>query len=175
MQKRKRDQIEQQAEQLLKECGAYTLPVPIDRVVEKLGVTTEQSWLEDKISGVLLVENKRGVIGYNATHANVRQRFTIAHELGHYVLHCGHSTQTRLFIDRYVAFRRDDHSGDDQEESQANAFAASLLMPSRLVYEEIKKHDYDLDDENDLNALARRFNVSAIAMSFRLTNLGLLR
>ncbi len=48
-------------------------------------------------------------------------------------------------------------------------------LPARLVREEIKKHDLDLDDEDDLSALARKFNVSTSAMSYRLVNLGLLR
>jgi len=38
---------------------------------------------------------------------------------------------------------------------EANAFGAALLMPARLVREEIKKHDLDLDDEDDLSALAK--------------------
>jgi Zn-dependent peptidase ImmA (M78 family) len=80
------------------------------------------------------------------------------------------------FIDRYVAFRDDESSaGSDGEEVEANAFGAALLMPARLVREEIKKHDLDLDDEDDLSALARKFNVSTSAISYRLVNLGLLR
>lgn len=81
-----------------------------------------------------------------------------------------------MFIDRYVAFRDDKSSeGSDKEEVEANAFGAALLMPARLVREEIKKNDLDLDDEDDLNALAKRFNVSTAAMSYRLVNLGLRR
>jgi IrrE N-terminal-like domain len=97
-------------------------------------------------------------------------------EIGHYVMHVKTSMQSRLFIDRYVAFRDDESSaGNDGEEVEANAFGAALLMPARLVREEIKKHDLDLDDEDDLGALARKFNVSTSAMSYRLVNLGLLR
>jgi hypothetical protein len=82
-----------------------------------------------------------------------------------------------LFIDRYVAYRRDDHSsiGHDQMEVEANAFGAALLMPARLVRAAIKRHDFDLDDEEDVSALAQRFNVSASAMSYRLINVGLLQ
>ena len=58
---------------------------------------------------------------------------------------------------------------------EANAFAAALLMPARLVRGEIKKRKLDLDDEDDLSALAKQFHVSASAMSYRLVNLGLLR
>jgi Zn-dependent peptidase ImmA (M78 family) len=86
------------------------------------------------------------------------------------------SVQSILFVDKYVAFRDDDSSaGNDKEEVEANAFGAALLMPARLVREEIKKDKLDLDDEDDLSALAKRFHVSMSAMSYRLVNLGLLR
>ena len=177
MNQQKRGHIERQAEQILRDCGAYRVPVPIDLVAQHFNLKMEASGLADDISGVLVVENKRGAIGYNAMHASVRQRYTVPHEIGHYVLHVKKSPHSRLFIDRYVAYRRDDHAstGNEREEVEANAFAAALLMPARLVREEIKKHDFDLDDEEDLNALAKRFNVSASAMSYRLVNLGLLR
>ncbi len=132
--------------------------------------------LPDDLSGVLIVEGETRVIGFHASHAPVRQRFTIAHEIGHYILHVK-PNQSRLFVDRFVAYRRDDeqNKGKDTEEIEANAFAAALLMPEALVRGEITKHGYDLDDEEDVAELARRFNVSPMAMSYRLINLGLLR
>jgi Zn-dependent peptidase ImmA (M78 family) len=176
MNKQKLNLIEQQAEKALRDSGAWHVPVPIDRVAHYLNLKTEESVLGDDISGLLVVEKKRGAIGYNSGHAPVRQRFTIAHEIGHYVVHVKNSPESRLFVDRYVAFRDDESSaGSDQEEVEANAFGAALLMPARLVREEIKKHNLDLDDEEDLTALAKRFSVSTSAMSYRLVNLGLLR
>jgi len=154
--------------------------VAIDRVAQHLNLRTAGTGFEDDISGILVAEKNRAAIGYNAMHAPVRQRFTIAHEIGHYVLHVLNvktPPHSRLFVDRYVVYRRgeDSATGNDQEEVEANTFAAALLMPERLVREDIKKHRFDLDDEDDLSALARHFNVSASAMSNRLANLGLLR
>jgi Zn-dependent peptidase ImmA (M78 family) len=176
MKRQRFQQIEMRAEQILRESGAYRLPVPLDVVVSYLKLRTTPSDLEDDISGLLVVESKRGAIGYNSSHASVRQRFTIAHEIGHYSLHVKNS-DTRLFLDKYVVYRRDDQSshGNDREEIEANAFAAALLMPDRLVRDEITKYDLDLDDEDDLDVLVKRFNVSTTAMTFRLGNLGLLR
>lgn len=170
----KTPQIEQKAEQILRESDAYRAPVPLDLVVTHLGLIAQARALADA-SGVLVVESGRGVITYNAMHSHVRQRFTMAHEIGHYVLHVKNK-QPRLFIDRNV-YRRDDESstGNDLEEIQANKFAAAILMPSDLVRSEIRKQDFDLDDEEDVAALAKRFGVSTAAMSFRLANLGLLR
>jgi Zn-dependent peptidase ImmA (M78 family) len=48
-------------------------------------------------------------------------------------------------------------------------------MPDRLVRGEIRARGFDLDDEDDIAALAKRFRVSTSAMSYRLVNLGLLR
>ena len=176
MNKQKLDQIEQQADKILREAKAWHVPVPIDLVAHRLGLKTEALVLGDDISGLLVVEKKRGAIGYNSTHARVRQRFTISHEIGHYAMHVKKSMHSRLFIDRFVAFRDDESSaGIDWQEVEANAFGAALLMPAPLVREEIKKHKLDLDDEDDLSALAKRFHVSTSAMSYRLVNLGLLR
>jgi len=169
--------IEEQAKQILRDSGAYRFPVPIERVAEHLGLKIEASLMDDKMSGILVVENRRGAIAYNHSHSYVRQRFTIGHEIGHFILHVKKSTQSRLFIDQYVAYRRNDQSStvNDVEEGQANAFSAALLMPADLVTDEILRNDYDLDDEEDQKALAKRFNVSAPAMSIRLAYLGLLR
>lgn len=176
MKKQRLDQIEAMAQEILHDSGAYRLPIPIELVVTRLKLKATASHLDDEMSGLLVVESKRGAIGYNAAHAPVRQRFTIAHEIGHYMLHVK-SSESRLFLDRYVVYRRDDLSstGNDKEEIEANAFAAALLMPAQLVRAEIKKHGLDLDDEDDLALLAKRFNVSTTAMSFRLGNVGLLR
>ncbi len=109
----------------------------------------------------------------------MRQRFTIAHECGHFLLHQTENEASGLFVDRrYAAFYwRDGRSseGEDIAEVEANQFAASLLMPTKLVLEEIQKQDFDLTDEEALNALASKFEVSIQAMSFRLANLGILK
>lgn len=176
MNKQKLDHIEQQAERILHESSACRAPVPIEHVARHLYLNTQPSVLGEDISGLLVVEKRRGAIAYNSTHACVRQCFTVAHEIGHYVMHVRNSLRSRLFIDRYVAFRDDESSaGDDWEEVEANAFGAALLMPARLLREEMRKHNLDLDDEDDLTALARRFDVSTSAMSYPLVNLGLLR
>jgi Zn-dependent peptidase ImmA (M78 family) len=130
------------------------------------------------MSGLLVVERGQGIIGYNADHAMVRQRFTIAHEIAHYVLHAKDDlAQSRVFVDRYLVYRRSDlaSSGTDEQEIEANRFGAALLMPRNLVREEIGQRGLDLDDDSDLKLLARRFMVSVAAMTNRLSNLALIR
>ena len=169
---------EVEAEQTLRRTDTYRVPVAIDVVAHRLGLTTEAARLGESASGMLVVEGGRGAICYNATHAPVRQRFTISHEIAHYILHVSKSSRkSRLFIDRGVTFRRDENSstGDDREEVEANQFGAALLMPRSLVNLEVKKHDLDLDDDDAISLLARRFHVSVSAMTHRLANLGLIR
>jgi Zn-dependent peptidase ImmA (M78 family) len=173
-----RAELEAKAEQTLQETDCYRVPVPIGVVAQRLGLATEAVVLKEDTSGMLVVEGNVGAIGYNASHAPVRQRFTIAHEIAHYVLHAKKKNQrSRVFIDRYVTFRRDEKSakGDDREEVEANQFGAALLAPRILVQQEIQKHELDLDDDDDIVFLAKRFQMSPAAMTNRLANLRLVR
>jgi Zn-dependent peptidase ImmA (M78 family) len=169
--------VDQHAEDILRKTETYKVPVPIEVVAQRLDLKTEAAALGDNVSGMLVVENDRGAIGYNSSHARVRQRFTVAHEIAHFILHLKKNRRSQLFIDPFVIFRRDDNSatGNDKQEVEANRFGAALLMPATLVLKEIKKHGLDLDDEDALGFLAKRFRVSTVAMTYRLNALGLLR
>jgi Zn-dependent peptidase ImmA (M78 family) len=169
--------LEERAEKTLRNTDTYRVPVPIHLVAERLDLTMEAAALGEKVSGMLVVKGDRGAIGYNSAHARVRQRFTISHEIAHYLLHAKRTGKAQLFIDRHVAYRRDEHSaaGVDQEEVEANQLGAALLMPRGLVQQEIRTNDLDLDDDEAISLLAKRFHVSTAAMSNRLANLRMLR
>jgi Zn-dependent peptidase ImmA (M78 family) len=166
--------IEAQARRILHEAGIVAVPIPIEKLAFRIGLNVEAVDLGDEVSGVLILNNGTGTIGYNWAHPHVRQRFTIAHEIGHYVLH---QADDQLFIDRqYTAvFRRDQDSssGEHRREIEANRFAAALLMPENLVLKEISRLDFDLGDERALTDLASKFQVSTQAMSLRLSNMGI--
>jgi Zn-dependent peptidase ImmA (M78 family) len=173
-----RHDLESRAEKTLRDTNTYRVPVPIDVVAHRLKLTMEAASLGENVSGMLVVEDGRGAIGYNATHPPVRQRFTISHEIAHYLLHANKKNRrSQLFIDRSVSFRRDENSstGNDDEEVEANKLGAALLMPRSLVHQDIQKHDLDLDDEEAITYLAKRFQVSTAAMTNRLINLRLIR
>jgi Zn-dependent peptidase ImmA (M78 family) len=171
-----REKLEEKAEKTLRETDTYRIPVAIEVLAHRLNLAIQSEALGDNVAGMLVVEGDRGAIGYNATHAAVRQRFTIAHEISHYLLHAKKSQKSQLFIDRHVTFRRDGYSsgGVDYQEVEANRLGAALLMPRRLVQQEVKKHDLDLDDEEAISFLAKRFHVSTAAMTNRLLNLRVL-
>ena len=172
-----RENLETRAERTLRDTDTYRVPIAIDIVAQRLNLTMEAAALGENVSGMLIVKGERGAIGYNSAHARVRQRFTISHEIAHYLLHAKKSQKAQLFIDRHVTFRRDENSstGVDHDEVEANQLGAALLMPRGLVQQEIQKHDLNLDDEEAISLLAKRFHVSTAAMSNRLVNLRMLR
>ncbi|MCX6373029.1 MAG: ImmA/IrrE family metallo-endopeptidase [Actinobacteria bacterium] len=87
-----------------------------------------------------------------------RRRFTIAHEIGHFVLH-----EERCRPVHYGSVAEAGRA----EEREADAFAAELLMPEPLVREAVREHG------PDVNRLADRFEVGRKAMQARLRELGL--
>lgn len=172
-----KEKLEEKAEKTLRETDTYRIPIAIEVLAHRLNLAIQSEALGENVAGMLMVEGDRGAIGYNSTHALVRQRFTIAHEISHYLLHIKKNRKSQLFIDRHLTFRRDGYSsgGVDYQEVEANHLGAALLMPRGLVRQEIKKNDLDLDDEEAITFLAKRFHVSTAAITNRLSNLGMLR
>lgn len=162
--------IEEKAESLLNEQGFYSAGFDISKLVKKLNIELIKRTFVDDISGLLAINNNKIVISYNESEDVKRQRFTIAHELGHYILH---SKDQPFFIDKApkVMYRNNaSTTGDVYKEREANAFAAALLMPKALVDIEIQNCFYTGDAA--VKHLAKQFKVSEQAMSFRLSNLG---
>lgn len=165
-----RDDIAREANRLLCESNVQEEPVRVFDVARAVGTTLRIGPLPSELSGFLLREGKSAIIGVNNLHPRTRQNFTIAHELGHLRLHPDSS-----FVDRKLSFyTRDSRSGKaiDQREIDANRFAAALLMPERLLRPHIHGKNVDLGDENLLESIARKFQVSTQALTFRLINLG---
>lgn len=171
------EEIEERAEKTLREADTYRVPIQVDKVARSLNLTMEAAPLGDRISGLLVVEDNRGAIGYNSAHSRARQRFTISHEIAHFLLHAKKGGKAELFIDSHVRFRPDESvsASSDRKEVEANQLGAALLMPKSLVKEEIRRHDLDLDDEEAIRSLAKEFKVSEPTLAHRLVNLRMLR
>lgn len=73
------------------------------------------------------VQGNEGSIRYNSAHARVRQRFTISHEIAHYLLHARRSGKAQLFIDQQITCRPDEQasSGMDSDEFDANKLGSA--------------------------------------------------
>lgn len=175
------ESIENKAASLLRRADAVRAPVDVRKVAKHLGLQVHEQTFEDVISGVLLIRGDERHIMVNQSHHPNRQRFSIAHEIGHFVLH--HKDGDRLFIDKHLsvyhrvgsatssAYQQAGSSTTPAEERQANQFASALLMPRELLLYATK--DHDLWDEFDITRLALEFGVSEQALTIRLRQLGI--
>lgn len=151
------------ANELLKAAGVEEPPVDVRGLARSCGAMVLGNPFDDDLSGVLVELDGGAAIGVNERQHEVRQRFTVAHELGHFLL----DHHERFHID----LGRGESDGtppgyDWQSERAANDFAAELLMPARMVYEHY-------DGSQSAADLAEEFCVSRLAMGYRLANLGL--
>jgi Zn-dependent peptidase ImmA (M78 family) len=168
--------IERLAEALIEKHGIKEAPVPIERIASAAGALIARNHFPGYESGFALREAGRWIIGVNTSTSPRRQRFTIAHELGHLLLHEGRPLITDYSV---LVSKRDDTSstGTDKEEIEANGFAAAILMPRDLVVTELSK-ELDLGEASSrdelIARLARIFNVSTEAMGYRLINLNII-
>lgn len=165
--------ISKRARTLLRESGVTSPPVPVDRICKTLGAQVRFSPLDDELSGMIYVKDDVPIVGINALHHPNRQRFTMAHECGHLVLHKEAITKQVHVDKKFPMLMRDSVSaaGVDEMEIEANFFAAELLMPKELLMTALEDTPFDIDDEDVVGELARRFRVSPAAMRFRLGNL----
>lgn len=163
---------EEKAVELLEQWRQIKPPIDVDFLADKAGVDLVYEELDDDVSGFLMKKKGKVFLAVNSHHHPNRQRFSIAHELGHYFLHLKKGAE--FFIDRTVYYRNTDSSeGKYQQEIEANSFAAALLMPRQMLEDELEKYGEELT-ELDIYRLANRFGVSQQAMEFRLQNLGLI-
>lgn len=175
--------VKERALKLLHDSNAYRLPIDVKVIATNfLKIKLAFEDFEKEISGVLLIKNGQAAIGVNRNHSTNRQRFSIAHEIGHYVLHHHDDGPARdeLFVDKkwsYSAYFRSETAsqGVDDREIQANRFAAELLMPEELVRNQIVNLKLDLSDDFDIFRLASILQVSGEAITIRLLNLKLIR
>lgn len=174
----RRKMIRQLVEQLLTTIGSVGPPVNIEKVASVCGLQVrKQDITNSDISGFILRTGNEGVIGVNSFHAHVRQRFTIAHEIGHYLIHSQGADEVHVDRKFDVRFRNSLSSeGVDKDEREANFFAAELLMPIHFIEEDLSKNNrMDIVDEDFIGELANKYEVSLQAMIFRLANLGFIR
>jgi len=169
--------IENKAKEVIEKYSVFNTPIDVFKIAENLGLEIRSEDLGVNVSGVLLIKNNKGIIGYNEKEnvSSVRKRFTIAHEIGHYILH---SSDKNLFVDHknFKAIYRDSNSakGEIMQEKEANAFAAALLMPKKLIRDMVDNENFDFFEESTqsrINILAKEFKVSGMAMSIRLSNM----
>lgn len=139
------------ASDILLALEIYRPPVDVRAIVQRLEIHLHET-LNPGWDGALRSDESEAHIWVRIDASLPRQRFTIAHELGHLLLHpLGEEFRDTKFL------------GTPQE-VEANRFAAELLMPEPMIYEFAKWADYDAEKLADL------FVVSKVAMQIRLTS-----
>jgi Zn-dependent peptidase ImmA (M78 family) len=151
---------------LLRRAGVHRPPVPVEKIAEMLGIEVRYSPNSDNVSGALIRKGKELIIGVNSSQHPNRQRFTIAHEIGHFRLHKGFD----LHVDEDFCINRD--GTDNLDEREANRFAAELLMPEQFI--EVDAPRFPFINDAVVSTLASKYKVSTQAMQIRLMNLGYL-
>lgn len=163
------DKARKMAKQILKKHNVKKIPVDLYKIAKELKINITKEPFTDNISGVFIRKGTEGdklSIGINKDHHEHRQRFTIGHEIGHFLLHSGAILHyDREEEERQLYFRAEDVLSLD--EIEANQFSAALLMPE----DHLRK---DFFKDPSIRRLADKYKVSNDAMEYRLVNLGLM-
>lgn len=137
-----------------------SFPRDIDKIVERIGLEVTYAPLKGTTSGIILKRDKDSdpEIYIDSTEPRVRQRFTLAHELGHYYDRASAHDLEYSFQDKRSP------SDYNLREFYADEFAGNLLMPAGEV-ERLRKRDYSIP------GMAAYFGVSGSAMAMRLSRI----
>lgn len=168
MNKSRIEEARRAAVNALRKAGINSLPVSLDAVCEAHALQCLEKKLDPELSGMSFVRDGQGYVVVNSAHHPNRRRFTVAHEIGHHLLHADYLAKN-VHVDTAV-LRRDELSSEGiyAKEIAANAFAAELLMPQADV---LKLASLDLSDEDEVSRAAAKFGVSGTALTYRISNL----
>lgn len=146
----------------------WTAPIPVDDLARSVNVVEIRELDDDSFEGALVTNpgKTQGVILYRAGVREERRRFTVAHELGHFLIPSHEGNRQCTMADLRESRRDDVHR---RREREANRFAAGLLMPRDWF-------SRDLDQLGDadvthVQTLAKKYRTSLEATSNRYTDL----
>ena len=135
-----------------------SIPVNVKQMVGKLQIALKEEILPTDVSGAIHKDGDGNItIYFDITESEVRQRFTIAHELAHFLL--GH-VDKNAYISDNLLLRSNKLS--NTEERDANYLAAELLMPMQKIDHLLKTNSLSISE------LAHKMSVSDQALSVRL-------
>lgn len=156
--------IEQKAVETLEKVQMHdeTDAIDVIKIARKLGFVVGNAGLEDDVDGFIIIEKGKKkilgqktdkLIGVNASKELAWKRFIIAHEIGHYMLH--YDENTGMYA------HREHKTGKNEEENEADFFAANLLMPRKQFVNRINElRDKKLTTEEMVVLLADKFCVT---------------
>jgi Zn-dependent peptidase ImmA (M78 family) len=173
----RRKYIRELVSRLLNQFDISKAPIPVEEIAKGLGAQVQYEAADPGLSGFVFRDpgTRTPIIGVNKKHHRNRQRFTIAHEIGHLLLHEG----DKLRIDhknlgfevKIMGSKAAEHP-DDLEERAANIFAAELLMPRQFLERDVRNTGgVNLLDDDVVSSLAKDYGVSTQALTYRLIEL----
>lgn len=156
------EKLEELASNILLDNDMYKIPVDVISIAKSNDIKVFEASLDKKISGAIRYNKSTSKfeILINKNDARVRQRFTIAHEIGHFFLHKEMLKSDEIHVD--ILYRM-----TNEQEKEVDYFAGALLMNKTLLEKAYK-------DGNSITELSELFDVSVSAMTVRLDILGLL-
>ncbi|MDR9497983.1 MAG: ImmA/IrrE family metallo-endopeptidase [Hydrogenovibrio sp.] len=137
------------------------MPVKLGALAKDLGLVVKKSALGARYSGEIRLESELYVIRVNRLDSKDRQRFTLAHEIGHFLLHKEYIGDGILDD---VLYRS---QLSNRKEAEANRLAADILMPWDKL-EEIRARHANLKREQRLEKISDEMGVSVPALRIRL-------
>lgn len=158
----------QLARKLLKDAGLNEAPISMqklgDYLKEKHGLELQglKNFFSEKVSGLTVTIDGAPTIGFNKDHGWYRRRFTIAHEIGHFLMNTAHYKQTGELGNLEML------DTTNPIEKEANAFAAELLMPLQQFKKDCRSRLKSLD------GLSEKYQVSKEAAGWQLLHSGAL-
>ncbi len=148
----------------IKEKYKNSAPVPIINIANELGLKIyETNSLSDNQSGMIKKENGDFVIYVNATHLPTRKRFTIAHEIAHFLVHRDKIGDEYITSSKQPLLRSSEENSKNESkqiEIEANKIAADILMPKEKFIK-VWRESKIVED------VAEKFKVSSSAAAIR--------
>lgn len=136
-----------------------TPPISVEQIAHEQLIETKRKPFDGHLCAVTHLKTVRSQIGINGSMPRQRQRFAIAHALGHICLHADD-----LYIDRAYNLL-----ADDILEREANLFAMELLMSTKFF--NVDQSALDMEDSTEIARLAKKFDVSEYMATLRVIHL----
>lgn len=156
------EKLEELTSDILIQNDMYKIPVDLIKIANNYNIDIYQIELDGKISGAIKyykAEDKFTIL-LNEKDSEVRKRFTLAHELGHYFLHREILESDEIHVDTLYRM-------PNENEREVDYFAGALLINKKLLEKMYARN-------TSISVLAQVFEVSESAMTVRLDILGLL-
>ncbi|EKY4205193.1 ImmA/IrrE family metallo-endopeptidase [Vibrio alginolyticus] len=140
----------------------HSYPVAVGKIAQSFGIVIKKATLEGNLAGEIKEVAGVVTIRVNSHDVKARQRYTIAHEIAHFLLH------RHLLKDGIQDTPLYRSHLSSKIEREADALAADILMPMHIVQSLISEHSEKEKGEKLYEVIAESLEVSKIALKIRL-------